>query len=43
MKRIITNPTESLMRMCGWVAERVNEDVMIAVFCVAGLIIAFCG
>lgn len=30
-----------LLGICRWVTDRVNENVLIAVFCVAALIAAF--
>ena len=41
MKDIINHPTRVLLRMCGWVSERVNENVMIGIFCVGALIAVF--
>ena len=35
---IINHPTRTLMRYAKWVNDRVSEDVIIGILCVAGLI-----
>ena len=38
---IINHPTRTLMRYAKWVNDRVSEDVIIGILCVAGLIAVF--
>ena len=41
MKEMINHPTKALLSVCEWVNKRVNENVLIGMFCVGALIAAF--
>ena len=40
-KKYPYDSTRALLKFCAWVNKRINEDVLIGIFCVTALIIVF--